>query len=142
MRKESWLLSFAVRQLSDRAVVEDVIQELAVWALSQVDRGRVFNDSYLFLRFRSLLRDARRDWLRSSPAVDPPTASVLDRRLDAGRALDRIANLPDGELMIERFELGASETALRNGLSVGALHVRTHRFRQRLHHEFPEGIAA
>lgn len=118
------------------------MQELAAWTLAQVDQGRVFNDSYLFPRFRSLLRDACRASARIYPEVEQAVEMTLDRRLDAQRVIARIMQLPHGELVVDAIELGMHEAARRHGLKVGAVYTRVHRLRQQLHQEFPEGAAA
>lgn len=138
-----WLRRYGLQKLADHALVEDVMQELAVWALTRVSRGRTFNSHYLGLRFRSLLRDARREWTRSCPPVGDESASPsIERRLDARRALARLAALPDGDIMVDRADLGVHEAAARHGLSVGALNVRVHRFRKRHAASLASDIAA
>lgn len=130
-RNGGWLVKRGLSRLPDRALVEDAIQELVAYALDGIGRGRTFNSHYLGLRYQSLLRDARREWLRSLPASVIEAPDSLERQLDARRALARFARQPGAELVVDAIELGVAEAAARHGLSVGAVHVRMHRLRER-----------
>lgn len=136
-----WLLSYGLRRLPEPALVEDAMQELARWALVGVSHGREFNLSYLGMMYRSFLRNARLEWMRSTTTWDAsprPCPELLEQAAE----LAEVIRLPDAELVIDALVLGAAEAAARHGLTPGAVHVRIHRFRARYADEYGQLVAA
>lgn len=130
-----WLLRYGLRRLPEPALVEDAMQELARWALVGVSHGREFNLHYLGMMYRSFLRNARLEWMRSTKCWDAsprPGPQILEQAAE----LAEVTRLPDAELVIDALVLGTAQAAARHGLTTGAVHVRIHRFRARYADEF------
>ena len=129
-------------------VADDVAQEVCIAVLAALpryrDEGRPFS-AFVFRIAANKVADAQRDAFRSpmpvdevpeavEPADGPETAFL--RQVDAQRARDLLAQLPDQqrELLLLRVcsGLSAEETGRALGMTPGAVRVAQHRALARL----------
>src|SRR5919201_6778229 len=78
------LMSFFLRRIKDRALAEDLTQDVLLKVVRASERGQIERaDSYVFKVAINLLRDHRRRALRAGPAVFVPIEEDLDGQLES-----------------------------------------------------------
>jgi RNA polymerase sigma factor (sigma-70 family) len=78
------LLTFFLRRIKDRALAEDLTQDVLLKVVRACERGQIERaDSYVFKVAINLLRDHRRRRMRAGPAVFLPIEADVDGQLES-----------------------------------------------------------
>ena len=78
------LLTFFLRRIKDRALAEDLTQDVLLKVVRACERDQIERaDSYVFKVAINLLRDHRRRLMRAGPAVFLPIEADVDGQLES-----------------------------------------------------------
>lgn len=78
------LMSFFLRRIKDRALAEDMTQDVLLKVVRACERGQIARaDSYVFKVAINLLRDYRRRSLRAGPSIFLPIEEDRDGHLES-----------------------------------------------------------